>query len=169
MGFFSWLFSQPSPPELPKVNTILPDAAQQEILNGRLPRLNTDTIFTQKGEHIHYIDKAILLKDKTKRRYQSKNIGFSAPGLFKGDRVHFGETKADPIEEIITEQFKGILYVTNKRVIFVNKDNGFDKAYRYLSAVTPYSNGIELQYGSTTYSLLVPDGALLNQVFKILN
>ena len=38
MGFFSWLFSQPNPPELPKVNTILPDAAKQEIENGRLAR-----------------------------------------------------------------------------------------------------------------------------------
>ena len=71
MGFFSWLFAQPNPP-LPKVNTILPVAAQQEILNGRLPRLNTDTIFTQKGEHIHYIDKAILLLDKTKGRMSIK-------------------------------------------------------------------------------------------------
>ena len=169
MGLLSWLFGQPTPPPLPKVNTILPDVAEQEIKNGRLPRLNTDTIFTQKGEYIHYIDKAILLKDKTKKHYRTKNMGFSAPGLFKGDRVHFGEAKAEPVEEIITEQIKGILYVTKKRVIYVNKDNGFDKAYRYLSAVTPYSNGIELQYGSTTYSLLVPDGALLNQVFKILN
>lgn len=169
MGFFSWLFSQPNPPELPKVNTILPDAAKQEIENGRLPRLQTDTIFTQKGEYIHYIDKAILLKDKTKRSYISKSMGFSGPGLFKGNRVRFGGGTAEPVEEIITEQFKGILYVSNKRVIFVNKDNGFDKPYRSLSAVTPYSNGIELQYGSTTYSLLVPDGDLLNKVFKILN
>lgn len=169
MGFFSWLFSQPNPPQLPKVNTILPDAAEQEIRNGRLPRLNTDTIFTQKGEHIHYIDKAILLKDKTKKHYQSRHTGVSMPGLFKGDRVHFGGGTAEPIEEIITEQFKGILYVTNRRVIFVSKVNGFDKPYKSLSAVTPYSNGIELQYGSTTYSLLVPDGDLLNAVFKLVN
>lgn len=91
------------------------------------------------------------------------------PGLFKGDRVHFGGGTAEPIEEIITEQFKGILYVTNRRVIFVSKVNGFDKPYKSLSAVTPYSNGIELQYGSTTYSLLVPDGDLLNAVFKLVN
>ena len=168
MGFFSWLFSQPNPPALPKVNSILPDMAKQEILQGRLPRLNTETIFTQKGEYIHFIDKAILLKDKTKKHYKTRNMGVSGPGLFKGDRVHFGGGTAEPVEEIITEQFKGIIYVTNKRVVFVNKDNGFDKAYRYLSAVTPYSNGIELQYGSTTYSLLVPDGSLLNNVFKLI-
>lgn len=169
MGFFSWLFSQPTPPSLPTVYTILPDAAKQEILNGRLPRLNTDTIFTQKGEYIHYIDKGILLKDKTKKHYQSKHSGYSMPGLFKGDRITFGNGQAEPIEEIITEQFKGILYVTNKRIIFVNKDNGFDKPYRNLSAVTPYNNGIELQYGSTTFCILIPDGSLLNEVIKLVN
>lgn len=169
MGFFSWLFSLSNPPELPKVTTILPDAAQKEIESGRLPILRTDTIFTQKGEKIHFIDKAILLKDKTKRTYRSRNYGGSGPGLLSGNRAHWGASYAEPIEEVITEQFKGILYVTNKRVIFVNKDAGFDKPYRSLSAVTPYSNGIELQYGSTTYSLLVPDGDLLNKVFKLVN
>lgn len=169
MGLLSWLFSKPTVPELPRVTSILPSAAQQEIMAGRLPVLNTDTIFVQKGERIHYIDKAILLKEKTKRQYRTKSAGYSVPGLSKNSRFSFGSGTAEPVEEVITEQFKGILYVTNKRVIFVNKDNGFDKAYRYLSAVTPYSNGIELQYGSKTYSLLVADGVLLNQVFKILN
>lgn len=91
------------------------------------------------------------------------------PGIFKGDRVYFGGGTSSPIEEIVTEQFKGILYVTNHRVIFVNKNNGFDKTFKNLSAVTPYSNAIELQFGSTTYSLLVPDGVLLNDVFKLVN
>ncbi|MDD4492969.1 MAG: hypothetical protein PHV32_01240 [Eubacteriales bacterium] len=169
MGFFSRLFSQPNPPELPKVNTILPDAATKEIKSGRLPQLKTDTIFTQNGELIHYIDKAILLKDKTKKHYKGKRMGYSMPGLFKGDRINFGGGTAEPVEEIVTEQFKGILYITNRRVIFVNKDNGFDKPYKNLSAVTPYTNGIELQYGSTTYSLLVPDGDIPNLVIKLVH
>lgn len=169
MDIFSWLFSQPSSTQLPKVNTILPDAAAQEIRNRRLPHLNTDTIFLQKLEHIHYIDKAILLKDKTKKHYKSHHTGVSMPGIFKGNRVHFGSGTTKPIEETITEQFKGILYVTNRRIIFVSKVNGFDKPLKNLSAVIPYTNGIELQYGSTTYCLLVPDGNLLNFVFKLIN
>lgn len=168
MGLFSWLFSQPDPP-VPTVNTILPDAAKQEIKNGRLPILRTDSLFVQKGEKIHFIDKSILLVEKKKTSYVSKNMGFSGPGLFKGNRVHFGGGVAEPVEDIVTDQYKGILYITNKRVIFVNKQQGFDKPFRSLSAVTPYSNGIELQYGSKTYSLIVNDGQLVYDVFKILN
>ena len=169
MGFFSWLFSQPTSTQLPVVSTILPSAAENEIRNGRLPHLNTDTIFTQKHEHIHYIDKAILLKDKTKKHYQSRRTGFSTPGIFNGDRIYFGGGTNTPVEEIVTEKFKGVLYITNRRAVFVSKKNGFDKPFRSLSAITPYSNGIELQYGSTTYSLIVPDGDLLNAVFKLIN
>ena len=169
MGFLSWLFSLSKPPELPKVTTILPDAAKNEIESGRLPILRTDTVFTQKGEKIHYIDKAILLKDKTKRSDKSRSVGGSGPSLLGDHSHHWSSGYAEPVDEVITEQFKGILYVSNKRVIFVNKDAGFDKPYRSLSAITPYSNGIELQYGSTTYSLLVPDGELLYKVFKLVN
>ena len=168
MGLFSWLYSQPNPPQIPKVNTILPDAAVNEIKKGRLPRLKTDAIYSQKGEYIHYIDKAILLKDKTKRIYAGKRIVASFPGLFKGDRINIGGGTAEPIEEIVTEQFKGILYITNKRIIFVNKSNGFDKPFKQLSAITQYDNGIELQYGSTTYSLVVPDGDIPNLVIKMI-
>lgn len=169
MGFFVALFGQPTPPPLPTVTSILPVAAVNEIKGGRLPVLNTDTIFQKKDEYCHYIDKAILLKEKTKKHYKGKHVGYSVPGLFKGDRIHVGGGTVDPVEEIITEQFKGILYITNKRIIFVAKQNGFDKMYRYLSAVIPYSNAIEFQYGSTVYCLLVPDGSLANDVIKLIN
>jgi hypothetical protein len=169
MGFFNALFGQPTPPPLPAVISILPAAAVNEIKGGRLPILNTDNIFLKKGEYCHYIDKAILLKEKTKKYYQGKRVGYSMPGLFKGDRINVGGGTVKPIEEVIIEQFKGILYITNKRIIFVAKQNGFDKMYRYLSAVIPYSNAIEFQYGSTVYCLLVPDGSLINEVIKLIN
>lgn len=37
MDFLSWLFSLSKPPELPKVTTILPDVAKNEIESERLP------------------------------------------------------------------------------------------------------------------------------------
>lgn len=41
-------------------DSILPLAAKQEIMESRLPQLNTDWIFLKKGEVCSYIDKAIL-------------------------------------------------------------------------------------------------------------
>ncbi len=160
MGLLDFFFGN----NTPTVNTILPDVARQEILNGRLPRLNTDSIFLKKGEYCCYIDKAILLVDKTKKVY--RHHGTSTPGLFEGNRHNWGTGTSKEYTE--TQQFKAILYITNQRIILQCKNQGFDKAYRYLSAMKPYSNGIELQYGNKTYSIVVPDGEIPYRVIKLI-
>lgn len=161
MGLLDFFFGRNA---VPTVTSILPDAAKQEIFAGRLPRLNTDNLFLKRGEYCCYIDKAILLVDKTKKVL--RHHSFSTPGLFEGNRHSFGSGEAK--EYIETQQFKAILYITNQRIILQCKDHGFDKSFKYLSAVKPYSNGIELQYGNKTYSLVVPDGTVPNQVIKII-
>lgn len=74
--------------------SILPEVAKQAILQNQLPRLNTNNIFLKTGEYCCYIDKTILLIDKTKKIYQHK--GGSAPGLFKGTRITWGS--GHPVE-----------------------------------------------------------------------
>ena len=161
MGFFDALFGNKP---LPTVTSILPAAAKQEIMSGRLPILNPDTLFPRKGEKIHFIDKAMNVDIKTKKIYQ--HMGFSTPGLFKGNRVSYGRGK--PIEQQETVYHAGILYITNQRIIFQSKENGFDKDFKYLTAFVPYSNGIELQFGNKSYTLLVSDGNLLNQALQLI-
>ena len=70
MGFLD-LFK----PKVPTVQSILPDAAVQEILHGRLPILRTDKIFLKSGEQCHYIDKAIYEKRSVQKRYVRRNHG----------------------------------------------------------------------------------------------
>ena len=50
MGLIDILTGQSN--KTPTVTTILPDAARQEIMAGRLPILNPDSIFPRKGEKI---------------------------------------------------------------------------------------------------------------------
>ena len=114
MGFFDALLGNRN--QVPVVTTILPDAARQEIIAGRLPILNTDTLFLKRGEKIHFIDKAINLEQKTVKEY--RHSGASAPGLFKGTRwntgrgrtvehtepvsyTHLGERKRKPLRTLI--------------------------------------------------------------------
>ncbi len=148
--------------QIPTITTILPVAAKQEIMAGRLPILNADSIFLKRGEKIHYLDKAINQEERIKKTY--RHIGHSGPGLFKGTRYNVGEGK--PIEKVEVIQHKGILYVTNQRIIFQAKDQGFDKSYRYLTAIQPYSNGCEIQFGNKTYCMIVPDGNCLYEALQ---
>ncbi len=161
MGLLDFLFGSN---QIPTVISILPDVAKQEILAGRLPHINTDNLFLKKGEYCCYIDKAILMEEKVKKVY--KHHGVSTPGLFEGNRHNWGTGQSK--EYIETKQYKAILYITNQRIILQCRDHGFDKAYKYLSAVKPYSDGIELQYGNKTYSLIVPDGMIPYEVIKII-
>ena len=160
MGLLDFFFGN----NTPTVTSILPVAARQEILCDRLPRLNTDSIFLKKGEYCVYIDKAILMVDKIKRVH--KHHGTSTPGLFEGNRHNWGTGYTKEYTE--TQQFKAILYITNQRVILQCKDHGFDKQYRYLSAIKPYSNGIELQYGNKTYSIIVPEGEIPYRAIQLI-
>lgn len=149
---------------VPVVTTILPDAAKNEIMAGRLPVLNSDTIFPKRGEKIHFIDKAIDMEQKKKTTFQ--HMGVSTKGLFKGHRVNFGT--GQPVEHIETVYHAGILYVTNQRIIFQAKENGFDKSFKYLTAFVPYNNGIELQFGNKTYTLLLSDGRVVYQTIQLI-
>lgn len=46
------------------------------------------------------------------------------PGLFKGARVHMGGGTFDTVENVSYDSIKGILYITNKRIIFIDADTG---------------------------------------------
>lgn len=74
---------------------------------------------------------------------------------------------AKPIEHGELVQHRGILYVTNQRIVFQASEKGFDKTYRYLTAVTPYVDACELQFGSKTYNMYVDDGNLLYEVLQL--
>lgn len=164
MGFLD-LFRQP---QTPIVQTIFPDIARQEILRGRLPILNTDKIFLKNGETCHYIDKAIYEKRTVRKRYVRRNTGYSVPGLFKGTRINFGGGNTDVVDNVAYDTYRGILYITNKRVIFVGEQGGFDKKVSDLIAITPYSNCIELQTSKETLKIFVPDGNVAHRVLQLI-
>lgn len=163
MGFLD-LFRQP---KTPVVQTILPDAACQEIMRGRLPILRTNKIFLKSGESCHYIDKAIYEKRTVRKRYVRRNSGYSAPGLFKGTRVSFGGGTTDQVDNVTYQMLRGILYITNRRIIFQGEQEGFDIKVDDLVAITPYSNCVELQTSKTHYKIFVPNGNVTQAVLQL--
>ena len=164
MGFLDLFKPKTQTPVI--VTSILPDLARQEILKGNLPVLNTDKLFLKPGEQCHYIDKAIYEKKKVQKRYVRSGNGYSVPGLFKGTRVKAWGGHTDVVDNVQYETLRGILYITNKRIIFVGESEGFDKKVDDLIALTPYSNCVELQFSKDNYNLFVPDGNVANAVLQ---
>lgn len=142
----------------PVITSMLPQVAVDEIYAGRLPVLRTSRVFLKSGEICHYMDSAVFEKENKKRHTVRHSGGYSVPGLFKGTRVHIGTGNADTEEIVTYQQITGTLFITNKRVIFVGNEDGFDEKIENLSAVTPYANCIQLQFSSKRYRLFVPNG-----------
>lgn len=164
MGLFDLFKPQP---QTPVVQSILPGAAAQEIMRGRLPILNTNKIFLKSGETCHYIDKAIYEKRTVRKRYIRRNAGYTVPGLFKGTRIGFGGGMTDQVDHITYQMLRGILYITNRRIIFQGAQEGFDVKVGDLVAITPYSNCVELQTSKTHYKIFVPDGNVAQAVLQL--
>lgn len=60
-----------------------------------------------------------------------------------------------------------MIYVTSKRIIFVADKNAFDKKCSSLTACVPYSNAVKLQFGTKTFTLMVPNGGAINDVVNM--
>ena len=171
MGFLSDMFGNNKSQNVsiaPVIPAKMPAGAIQQIESGILPVMNTSKLLLKRGEVCHYVERAILITEKIVRHMEGASKGFSFR-VCKGVTYRTGKFKGTPVEERIEEQTKGILYITNKRIVFIAEKNGFDKNFRYLTAVTPYSNGIVLQYGNKNYTLYLPDGAVANRVIELGN
>ena len=155
-------------PKAPMVQSIVPQVAVDEILHGRMPILNTDKVFLKAGEHCHYIDKAIYEKRTVQKRYVSRKHGTSYPGIFFRDiRHHYGKGYTDVTDNVQYETYRGILYITNRRIIFQGEQGGFEIQLDDLSAITPYGNCVELQCKKENYKVFVPDGGVTHQVLQL--
>lgn len=160
MGLFDILTMQQEIKE-----SILPDVAKQQLLMGVLPQFNTNSIFLKTNEKCVFIDKAILNEHIIKKVY--RHTGGSSPGLLKGHRINYGTGRSREYEEL--KQHKGILYITNKRVIFQGQKKCFDKQHRYISSIESYANAVILQYGEKRFELIVPDGNIVNAALQLVN
>lgn len=152
------------PPEKPPILvSIFPQAAAQRIRSGKLPVIQADKIVLGKNEICHFVDVAALFT--TKKRYRSSRHGGSYR-ITKGFTFHLGNSDTVALDE--PEYTKGILYITNNRIIFVASRYGFDQRLNKLTAITPYSDGLTLQFGSKSYNLLLPDSEMANNAINLL-
>lgn len=169
MGLFSGIFSPNTPtPADESIPAIMPPGALDQIRRGIVPTMRTDRIMLTQGEICHFSERAILMTEKTQKRYVGSSSGFSFR-VCKGVTYRTGQRRGTPVEETYTEKNKGLLYITNKRIIFVSDKNAFDKKLKSLTAVTPYSNAVQFQFSSKTYTALVPDGGIINALISLIN
>lgn len=126
---------------------------------GAIDQINRGILTTMKNNKIILtkVKCVILLKEKVSKRYEGCSNGFGIK-LSKHVTYRMGQNRGKSVEEITQEKIKGLIYVTNKRIIFMADKDAFDKKYSTLTGCTPYSNAIKLQFRTRTLTLMVSDG-----------
>lgn len=167
MGLFSNLFGGSSQAD-ENIPAIMPPGAVDQICRGILPTMNTNQLMLATGEICHFSERAIRVTEKKSKHYEGGSNGVSIR-IAKGVTYRTGRHKGVPIEDISYIKTKGLLYITNKRIVFVSDGQAFEKKFKALTACVPYSNAIKLQFGNTTITLMLPDGNAANMVISMIN
>ena len=135
MGIFSYLFGIKKPLEKPQLQSILPAQAAQSIKTGSLPVLKSSKLILSCGETCHFVEKAANL---VKSKYYVGQHKGSTINVWRGFSLRLGESESHPKYEL--GYSIGILYFTNKRIVFTSKDNPFEIKLSKLTSVTPYAD-----------------------------
>lgn len=167
MGLFSNMFNNGNSMS-DSIPAFMPDALIAQINQGIIPNIKTDKIMLSNGETCHFAERAILVTEKITKHYSGSHNGFSFR-VAKGVTYRTGQSRGTPVEEKSVVKTKGIFYITDKRIIFVADENGFEKKISSLTAITPYSNAVKMQFGNKTFTLMVPDGGPINTLLGLIN
>lgn len=148
----------------PTLQSVLPTNAISQIYAGQLPKIITNKIILKGGEQCRYVEMGAIV---TKRKYFCRwNSGTS--NCFRKDSGSYHATFGESVPQYDTEFTKGFLYFTDQRVLFVANKNGFERKLSQISAVTAYTDAIALQFGSKTYSIMLPDGNIARMALNLL-
>ena len=137
------------------------------IKNGQLPTIIGTNINLANDEVCHYADIGYTFKDKTiTTGYTGKSSGISIR-LMKGLTYRTGGSGGKAIRENQRTTYAGTLYITNKRVIYSSTNECFDKTFDYITSVTEVNDGIILQIGSTSYSIILNTHTEFVKIFNM--
>lgn len=150
----------------PQLQSLVPERITNEIMAGRLPKFNPSTLMLAKNETCHFMDKATLVVKQKEKIKQSRKNGRSYR-LTKNYTIYSSNSISKPIEQEWYEFKEGVIFITNKRIIFVS-EHGFEKKVKNLTAIVPYSDAVVLQFGSQTITIMLPQVQLFVLVLKML-
>ena len=148
--------------------SLMPIDVLKAIDNGQLTKINTGTLNLGENEFCYYIDKTNIKEQKeVTTGYTGKNGSFSFK-FNNGVQYRTGSSAGKAIKEIQTTTYNGILYITNKRIIFTSTKDSFDKTFDKITSILQFNDSINLQIGSKTYTIYTNTAKQFIEVFNLL-
>ncbi len=131
-----------------------------------LPIILSSNLMLSDGEICHYCDHATFIKTKNVVVGYSGGSRGTSIRVAKSISFRVGASKAAPVRGNVQERTDGILSITNKRIVFSANKGAFDKKISSLSAVTPYQDGVAIQFGEHQYPLETKDSEYISQILN---
>ena len=129
-----------------------------------LPMLIVPGLILKPGEVCHAAEKVQVAKPKQVTvGYTGRSAGVSVR-VMPGVTVHSGGNRGRPIRGTVLEKYDGTFYVTNQRIVLTAAKYGFSKPLSSLSSYELFKDGIQLQFGSTSYLALTWNATYVLQV-----
>lgn len=135
--------------------TYMTEQDLQQIQSGALPVLSSVPVVLAEGETAHYFAPARRYITKTKAVGRTGNHGGVSVRVAKGVSLRTGGGASKTVYDDVTDSFAGQVILTDRRIVFLAKQNGFDCKLDTISAITPEGDRIMIQAGSKTYRLAV--------------
>lgn len=141
-----------------------------KIDNEDLPVKKVD-ISLQDNEVCHYVTDVKWMENKTittSIKYSGVTASFK---IAKGVRYRVGNIKPQRVTvDKLVEIDKGILYVTNKRIIFMGDRKNNNIKYQSILSIVPYSDGVEIEKDSGKSPVLIClNSEVLSRILARLN
>ena len=153
--------------------------AREEILQRRIAEVaamtevpivaNPYLILLKPGEVCCYQCEASCLVIKNQViGHTSASQGVSVR-VAKGLTLHSGDRRGYSIRGDVSYTYPGLFSMTNQRMVMTG-EKGFDFPIEKLTSMTPYGNfdGIVLQFGGASYTLLMLDSFIIPKIFDLL-
>ena len=148
-------------------NSIMSKEIIDKINAGELTNINVDSLNLGKDEYCYYVDRGQTYKEKTiTTGYTGKSAGMSFR-VMKGVSYRTGGSGSKAIRETQRTTYNGILYITNKRVIYSSIDESFDKPIEKITSVLNIGNGLLIQIGSRNLEILTNTNQEFIKVFNL--
>lgn len=130
-----------------------------------LPKINTSNLILKEDEYCCFMDNAMTQKSKIVTKGYQRNSQ-SVRVLGTSWRTGTGTSKAIREQEITN--FRGTIYITNKRIIYVSQGGeSFDKTIDKITAIEEAKDGIIVQIGSKTHLIILNTHVLFMQVLNL--
>lgn len=127
--------------------TIIPETIEV------LPTVQPLGLILKASEICHFSENADYIEVKNVVVGRQGRGGGVSTRLMKGVYLHTGRTQSASVRDNIAVKTPGIFSITNQRVVFSGVKGTFNKKLSEITAITPYDDGIGLQFDEKHFLL----------------